>query len=127
MATWATPGNGRASWLSAATSPTANTPLTPGTLKNGSTGILPARSVGPPNVFTTGEAVTPAVHRTVALGMVTPPATTPSSSTRSTLLPVRTFTPSLSSRLAALADKDSANVGRMRLPPSINTIDDLAG
>ena len=55
---------------SAATSPTAKTPLTPGTIKNGSTGSLPARSVGTPSVFTTGEAATPAVHKTVALGIL---------------------------------------------------------
>ena len=37
-----------------------------------STGSCPALSVGTPSVFTTGEAATPAVHNTVALGTLFP-------------------------------------------------------
>ena len=51
---------------------------------------------------------------TVALGILVPPATTPCSSTLSTLTSVRTFTPSFVSRRVTLRDSGSAKVGRTR-------------
>ena len=62
--------------------------------------------------------MTPAVQSTVALGILFPPAITPCSSTVSTLTPGKTVTPSLSRCSATLRDKDSAKVGRTRLPAS---------
>src|ERR1700733_15211772 len=61
---------------------------------------------------------TPAVHSTGALGIRIPPATTPNSSTVSTLTPVCTFTPSLVSRRVTLRDSGSTKVGRTRLAAS---------
>jgi hypothetical protein len=60
-------------------------------------------------------------------GNPAPAAMTPWSSTFSTFTPVETSTPSLVSRLAAFRDSDSAKVGRIRAPPSSNTIRLLAG
>src|SRR5208282_4566827 len=77
--------------------------------------------------FGTGHAATPAVHSTVALGILFPPAITPLSSTVSTLTFVTTFTPSFSRRLATLCESDSAKVGRTRLPASSRMILAFAG
>ncbi len=90
------------------------------------TNARPARSVFVSSIFTTGEALTPAVQSTVALGIRTPAAITPWSSTFSTLTPVETSTPSFVSRFAAFCDSCSAKVGRMRAPPSSNRIRLLA-
>src|SRR5205823_13363841 len=73
-----------------AASPTTNTPGASTTFRNGSTSARPARSVLVPSIFGIGDAATPAVHSTVALGILLPPAITPLSSTVSTLTPVRT-------------------------------------
>src|SRR6516164_6366562 len=101
-----------------AASPATNTPGASTTFRNGSTSARPARSVLVPSIFGIGEAATPAVHSTVALGILFPPATTPCSSTVSTLTPVITFTPSFVSRRVTLRDSGSAKVGRTRLPAS---------
>src|SRR5262249_49055007 len=69
----------------------------------------------------------PAVHSTVTLGILLPPAITPLSSTVSTLTSVTTFTPSFSRRLATLRDTDSAKVGRTRLAPSMRMMLAFAG
>ena len=95
-----------------------NTPGASTTLRNGSTSARPARSVLVPSIFGIGDAATPAVHSTVALGILIPSATTPCSSTVSTLTPVRTFTPSFVSRRVTRRDSGSAKVGRTRLPAS---------
>ena len=87
-----------------AASPTTNTPGASTTFRNGSTSARPARSVFVPSIFGIGDAATPAVHSTVALGILLPSATTPFSSTFSTLTSVMTLTPSFSSRLAAFCD-----------------------
>src|SRR6516225_5264599 len=118
MAACATPGTGCPFCMTDAASPTTNTPGASTTFRNGSTIARPARSVLVPSIFGTGDAATPAVHSTVALGILIPPATTPCSSTVSTLTPVMTFTPSFSRRLATIRDTDSAKVGRTRLPAS---------
>ncbi len=88
----------------------------------GPTKTLPARSALAPSSFTIGDGATPAVHSTVALGILFPSATTPFSSTFSTLAPVMILTLSFSSRPAAFFARFSANVGRTRLPPSIRMI-----
>src|SRR5262252_3227113 len=86
--------------MSEAASPTTNTPGASTTFRKGSTRARPARSVLVPSIFGIGDAATPAVHSTVALGILFPPAITPSASTVSTLTSVMTFTPSLSRRFA---------------------------
>ena len=68
-----------------AASPTTNTPGASTIFRNGSTSARPARSVLVPSIFGIGDAATPAVHSTVALGILVPPAITPCSSTFSTL------------------------------------------
>ena len=95
--------------------------------RKGPTNARPARSMVVPSIFTTGDAATPAVQSTVALGIRSPAAMTPCSSTLSTFTPVKISTPSFLSRLAAFFDKDSAKVGRTRAPPSSNRIRLLAG
>src|SRR5437762_13971289 len=94
-----------------AASPTTNTPGASTTFRNGLTSARPARSVLLPSIFGIGDATTPAVQSTVALGILFPPAITPCSSTVSTLTPGKTVTPSLSRCPATLRDKDSAKVG----------------
>ncbi len=103
-------------------SPTTNTPAAPSTSMNGPTAARPALSVLPPSCFTSGDGATPAVQITVALGIRVPLATTPFSSTCSTLTPVIILTPSFSSLFAALPARRSENVGRIRAPPSIRMI-----
>src|SRR6516225_9982879 len=61
--------------MSDAASPTTNTPGASTTFRNGSTSARPARSVLVPSIFGIGDAATPAVHSTVALGILLPPAT----------------------------------------------------
>ena len=68
-----------------AASPTTNTPGASTTFRNGSTSARPARSVLVPSIFGIGDAATPSVQSTVALGILLPPAITPLSSTVSTL------------------------------------------
>src|SRR6266702_8038088 len=109
MAACATPGTGRPSLVTDDASPTTNTSGTPGTSRHGPTNTRPARSVSRPSNFVIGEAATPAVHSTVALANLLPLATTPFSSTASTLTPVSTSTPSFSSRPVALLARLSAN------------------
>jgi hypothetical protein len=73
-----------------------NTRGVSGRFMNGPTHARPAQSVFAPSIFTSGEGATPAVHSTVALSMRFPATRTPCSSTRSTIAPVTTFTPSFS-------------------------------
>src|SRR6516164_2757059 len=113
--------------MSDAASPTTNTPGAFTTFRKGSTSARPARSVVVPSIFGIGDAATPAVHSTVALGIRLPPATTPSASTVSTFAPVKTFTPSFVSRRVTLRDSDSAKVGSTRLPASSRMILACAG
>jgi hypothetical protein len=60
-----------------AASPTTNTPGASTTFRNGSIIARPARSVLVPSIFGIGDAATPAVHSTVALGILLPPARLP--------------------------------------------------
>src|SRR6476660_1759439 len=85
MAACATPGTGCSFCITDAASPTTNTSNASTTFRNGSTSARPARSVLVPSIFGIGDAATPSVQSTVALGILLPPAITPLSSTVSTL------------------------------------------
>src|SRR6516165_3205115 len=102
-----------------AASPATNTPGASTTLRNGSTRARPARSVLVPSILGIGDAATPAVHTTVALGILLPPATTPCSS------PVSTLTPSFVSRRVTLRDSGSAKVGvKVLTGVKVETVDE---
>src|SRR6516164_1659805 len=73
MAACATPGTGCSFCMTDAASPTTNTPGESTTFRNGSTSARTARSVLVPSIFGIGDAATPAVHSTVALGILFPP------------------------------------------------------
>jgi len=90
----------------------------------------PARSVCVPSISTTGEALTPAVQSTVALGNPDARRGSPLDHRPSRpLRPSKLQQPSLVSRLAAFSrQRFSANCRKgIRAPPSSNTIRLLAG
>ena len=107
-------------------SPIANTSGRPGSVRSSSTAIRPAPSTSP-SIAASGEACTPAAHRTVRAGARTsaPDAermSTPSSSISTTRARCQTSTPSSARSLAARRWTGSVNSASTRGPPSISEI-----
>ena len=132
MPPWATPGTARSrfhGWTAA--SPTTNTSGWPGTVRSGPTRTRPLRSVSAPVAAATlrpnDEARTPAAQSTVwawisSVSPVGVSTRTRPSSTSTTLVFVRTTTPSLSSWRRAEAERPGGKVASTRSIASTSTM-----
>ena len=132
MPPWATPGTARSrfhGWTAA--SPTTKTSGWPGTVRSGPTRTRPLRSVSAPVAAATlrpnDEARTPAAQSTVwawisSVSPVGVSTRTRPSSTSTTLVFVRTTTPSFSSWRRAEAERPGGNVASTRSIASTSTM-----